>query len=336
MLAAVTSPNLSEQPLRLMEVPEPTLRPGWVTVRLHASALNRLDRMLLDDRPSLGRQSILGSDGAGIVAELGDGVAGVDVGQAVVISPSMFWGDDLASPGPEYEILGSPTDGTHAELVAVPAENVFPKPVRLTWFEAAALPLAGVTAWRALVTRGGLAPGETVIIGAASSGVGSFAVQIAKDLGARVVAVTSSKREDAARSLGADAVVLRAASDLSEVLSTVAGGADLALDPTGGLWQPLADTLRPGGRLVAVGKMASDNATVRVRTVYWKQLDIRGSSMGSPSDFKALLRHVETSTWSPVIDSVFPLERINEAYGRLDADDRVGKVVIAMPVAQSN
>ena len=333
MLAVVASPNLSEPPLRLTHVPEPAVKKGWVTVRLRAAALNRLDRMMLDDRPSLGRPSILGSDGAGIVHEVGTGVHGVHPGQEVVISPSMFWGDDMASPGSEYEILGSPTDGTHAELVTVPAENVLSKPDRLNWAEAAALPMAGVTAWRALVTRGGLVSGETVIIGAASSGVGTFAVQIAKELGARVVAITSANRADAVRSLGADAVVLRTQSGMRPNLAKVAGNADLALDPTGALWQPFADALRPGGRLVAVGKMAADQAAIRVQSVYWKQLDIRGSSMGSPRDFDALMRHVETAGWSPVIDSSFPLERINDAYSRLDSPDRVGKVTIAMPGA---
>jgi NADPH:quinone reductase-like Zn-dependent oxidoreductase len=251
-------------------------------------------------------------------------------GWAVLAVGSLVAG--LAPSGP-VEILGSPTDGTHAELVMVPAENVVPKPERLSWAQAAALPMAGVTAWRALVSRGGLVSGETVIVGAASSGVGTCAIQIAKELGARVVAVTSANRADALRSLGADAVVLRTESGLSAALAQVAGNADLALDPTGALWQPFADALRPGGRLVAVGKMAADQAAIRVQSVYWKQLDIRGSSMGSPRDFDALMRHVATSAWSPVIDSAFPLERINDAYSRLDSPDRVGKVIIAMPGA---
>ncbi len=330
MRAAVVSNDPSRERLCVADWSDPTPPDGWALVRLKRAALNRLDAMMLQDRADLPGPSILGSDGAGVVAGLGTGVQGVRVGDEVVISPSLFWGGRPEGPGEHYEILGSPTHGTHAEMVVVPAENLVPKPPRLTWDEAAALPMSGLTAWRALVTRGRLEPGETVIVAAASSGVGTSAIQIANAVGARVVAISSSEEKlERARSIGAAATVLRNGADFGrDLAAATAGGADLALDPTGALWQPLVQAVRPGGRLVAVGKMASESATVRVQTVYWKQVDILGSSMGSPLDFSALLDHVEKSSWTPVIDSVLPLESIHAAYERLDAPDRVGKVVI--------
>lgn len=330
MRAVVVSNEPAAAPLSVVDVPIPEPRPGWVRVRLYRAALNRLDAMTLDGRVELGRPSILGSDGAGVVDAVGGGVAGVDVGAEVVLSPSLWWGPDPQAPAAGYEILGSPTDGTHAEHVVVPAENVHPKPARLSMGEAAALPTAGLTAWRALVTRGRLTGGETVVVGAASSGVGTMAIQIAKGLGAQVVAITSSAdRTDGVRRLGADHVVLRTEPDFADRLTAAtAGRADLALDPTGALWQPLLQALRPGGRLVAVGRMAVEVAQARVQTVYWKQVDILGSSMGSPDDFRALLSHLEASTWRPAIDSTYPLDAIHDAYARLDHPERTGKVLL--------
>lgn len=329
MRAAVTTNIATDRPVRVIDWPDPILPAGWALVQLRAAALNRLDRIILDNRLSLPGPSILGSDGAGTVVAIGEG-AGVEVGAEVVISPSLYWGAEDHAPHDSYEILGSPTQGTHAELVAVPAENLYPKPNRLTWAETAALPMAGLTAWRALVTRGRLQRGEAVVVAAASSGVGSFAIQIAVGLGARVIAVSSSESKmEAARSLGADVVVRRDQTHFADALmAATEGRADLALDPTGALWDPLLNSLRPGGRLVVVGKVASESATARVQTVYWKQVDILGSSMGSPRDFAALLVHVNQASWTPFVDSTHPLDEIQAAYTRLDSPARIGKVVL--------
>lgn len=335
MRAAVVNTSRTGPPVTVQEVPAPRPRPHWVTVRISHAALNRLDSMLLENREDETPGAIYGADGAGVITELGEALeprSGLSVNDPVVILPSLFWGADPKAPGEEYEILGSPTHGTHAEYVTVPAANVYPVPQHLSWAEAAALPLAGVTAWRALVTRGRLAPDETVVVGAASSGVGSIAIQIAAASGARVIAVTSSDDRAAhALKLGAAAVVDRSGPDLAnQILVHTDGGADLALDPTGALWQPLVDSLRPGGRLVAVGKVASPVGELRVQSVYWKQVDLLGSSMGSPRDFEALLLHVAAHHWTPWVDSVFGLDDINHAYARLDDPRRTGKVVLEM------
>lgn len=331
MIAAVLDPDPSRPAVAAADWPDPRPAPGWVLVRVERAALNRLDEMTVAERGDLPGPTVIGSDGAGVVVEVGPGVQGVHAGDEVVLSPSLRWGPDETAPGQDYEILGYPTQGTHAELVVVPAENALPKPGHLTWDEAAALPLAGVTAWRALVSRGRLRPGETVVVGASSSGVGSLAVQIAVSMGAQVIAIGSSPAKlAAAQALGAARGVLRPGEDFAGRLREATGGrADLALDPTGALWQPMIEALRPGGRLVAVGKVATASATVRVPTVYWKQVDILGSSMGSPADLAALLDNVGRSGWRPVVDSVFPLSEVAAGYARLDHPDRFGKVVLA-------
>lgn len=338
MRAAVVGHLASQDPVTVRDVPLPTPGPGWVLVRLHAAALNRLDAVMLEGRQDEAPGAIFGSDGAGVISALGPGVRAQDptsVGSDVVISPSLFWGEDERFPSDAYQILGSPTHGTHAEYVVVPVENVVPRPPHLSPVQAAALPMAGVTAWRAVCTRGRLRSNETVVIGAASSGVGTFAVQIAASLGARVIAVTSSDaKAREALALGADATVDRTAPGfVDELRRATGGGADLALDPTGALWQPMVDALRPAGRLVVVGKMAATTGTLRVQSVYWKQVDVLGSAMGSHHDFRDLIDHVTRHGLTPVVDSVHALEDVAAAYRRLDSEDRVGKVVLSMPGA---
>lgn len=336
MRAAVVGHRLADPPVAVRNVPTPAPAPGWVLVRLHAAALNRLDAMLLGNRQAEAPGTIFGADGAGTVVAVGPGCSAaeaVQVGDEVIISPSLFWGDDPRYPSDDYEILGSPTHGTHAEFVVVPAQNVVAKPEHLSFPQAAALPLSALTAWRALITRGRLTDTETVVIGAASSGVGTSAIQVASALGARVVAITSSPAKSReALALGAAATVDRTGKRfVDELKDATEGGAHVALDPTGALWQGMVDALRPAGRLVVVGKMASDTATLRVQSVYWKQVDVLGSSMGSPHDFAHLIDHVRTHMWAPVVDSVYQLEDVAAAYERLDSEDRMGKVVLSMP-----
>jgi zinc-binding alcohol dehydrogenase/oxidoreductase len=243
MQAAVVNVDLSLPPVAVRTVDMPALRPYWALVRVHHAALNRLDAMMIANRSDQPPGAVFGSDGAGVVVELGPAftpalpqVPGVAVGAEVVISPSLLWGADPTAPGERYEILGSPTRGTHAEYVTVPAANLFPRPAHLSWAEAAALPTAGVTAWRALVTRDRLTGDDTVVIGAGSSGVGTLAIQIASATGARVVAVTSTPDKAAhALKLGAHATVDRTAGpdELASALrEQTDDGASLALDPT--------------------------------------------------------------------------------------------------------
>lgn len=330
MRAAIVSSDPSEPAVRVGSWPMPELAPGHVLVKVVRSALNYNDELILRARSELTRPSVAGSDASGVVAATADDVEGHASGDEVVILPSLNWGPDPEAPLPSFEILGDESGGgTHAEYVVVPAENVFAKPARLSWDEAAALPLAGVTAWRALVTRGGLSAGHTVVITAASSGVGTLAIQIAVALGARVVAITSTDhRVEAARALGAHVVLSRNDEHhLDQLKASVGTGADLVIDSTGD-WDPLLSILRRGGRLVSFGRISTTEATVTVGRFFWQQLSILGTSMGSPTDFAALLAHVEESRWAPAVDSVFALSEVQAAFERLANPARVGKVVL--------
>jgi NADPH:quinone reductase-like Zn-dependent oxidoreductase len=329
--AAILDPAPDATPLRVGDWPDPGLPPGWVIVRVERAALNHNDALWVDERHLLPGPSVIGSDAAGTVVAVADDVTTVEVGSDVLVLPSLWWGAADDAPGPDFQLLGHPTQGTHAELLAVPAENVYRRPGRLGVEEAAALPVAGLTAWRAVVTRGGLIAGQTVVVTAASAGVGTFAVQIAAAIGARVVAVTSTpaKLETAVR-LGASAGVLRTSSRFAEDLEDAVGpdGADLVVDSAGASWAGLLGVLRRGGRLVNLGRTASSTAGVDLPTLFWRHLSVLGSSMGSPRDFAALLAHVESSTWVPVVDEVVPLDEVATAYARLGDPERVGKVVL--------
>jgi NADPH:quinone reductase-like Zn-dependent oxidoreductase len=306
-------------------VSDPAVPPGWAVVELRAAALNWHDCLVRQGLYGVPLPRILGADGAGIRR---------DTGEEVVILPSLRWGPSEHAPGADWEILGDYTDGTYAELVAVPVENLFPKPSGWTWIEAAALPLAGLTAHRALFTRGGLQPGETVLILGAGGGVASTAVGLARLAGARVL-VTSSTEEklQLAAELGADAGVLYTADGWVEEVRSLTGGAgvDLVIDSVGSTWPDGLSTLRNGGRLVSFGATGSASTSVDVRRFYFGQHSILGTTMGSPRDFAALLSLVEAGGgWRPVVDRVWPLDRAAEAHAAMERGEHFGKLGLAV------
>ncbi|MGI8974522.1 MAG: zinc-binding dehydrogenase [Gaiella sp.] len=307
--------------LRVEQIPEPVADASEVVVELRCAALNRRDTYVRAGRYSSDLPLTPGSDGAGVRR---------DNGEEVVIDPSLRWGDAESAPGPGWEILGGPTDGTHAELVVVPESAVHPKPPRLSWEEAAALPLAGLTAYRALFVRGGLRAGETVLVLGAGSGVSTFLVQLAVQAGARALVMSSSQAKlDRAWELGARGGVLYTDDGWPTAVRDLAGGGvDLVVDSVGSTWAASLETLRPGGRLVVFGGTGGQEATIPVRPFFWEQLTMLGTTMGSPRDFAGLLRAVEAGTWSPVIDSVRPLADAIEAYDRIDGNDKFGKLVL--------
>jgi zinc-binding alcohol dehydrogenase/oxidoreductase len=304
--------------------------PGEVVIDLRASALNRRDlRVIAGGWPGVTTPIVPGSDGAGVVRALGSGVAGLAEGDEVVVLPSIDWGDDPRVLGPGFTILGGPADGTFAEQVRVPAVNAFAKPARLDWEEAAALPLAGLTAWRALFTRGGLTSGQTVLVLGAGAGTSTFAVQFARAAGARVF-VTSGSQEKIARALelGAEAGFdYRESGWEQAVVERSGGGVDLVLD-SAGTWQASISCLRAGGRVVVFGGTASTSAELDVRGYYFKQLDLVGTMMGSPLDFRAMLRACETQTWTPLVDSARPLAEAGDAFRCMAAGEQFGKLVL--------
>jgi NADPH:quinone reductase-like Zn-dependent oxidoreductase len=302
-------------------------------IELRAAALNRRDWWIWTAPGYCPLPVTLGSDGAGVIQAIGGGVSGVAPGDEVVFDPTLNWGEGEECPTPQFEILGAPTDGTFAELVAVPAQNVARKPVRLSWEEAAAVNLGGLTAWRAVVTCARAGPGRALLVTGAGSGVATFAVQIAAGLGARVFVTSSSERKLArARALGAQAGVSYRDPDWPQRLRKLAGGGlDAAIDSFGGAsWEGALRALRTGGTLVSFGDTSGPETTLTTAEVYWQWRRVLGTSMGSPREYRALLAHVEGTSWRPVIDSTFPLDRIDDAARRLVSDERFGKVVLTI------
>jgi NADPH:quinone reductase-like Zn-dependent oxidoreductase len=248
-----------------------------------------------------------------------------------VFDATLYWGESEECPTPDFQILGVPTEGTFAEQVVVPAQNIAPKPARLSWEEAAAVNLGGLTAWRAAVTCAQAGPGQTLLVTGAGSGVATFLVQIAVALGARVFVTSSSERKlERARALGAqDGVSYRDPDWPLRLRELAGGGLDAAIDSFGGpSWEGSLRALRTGGTLVSFGDTSGPETTLTTAEVYWHWRRVLGTTMGSPREYRALLAHVEQASWRPVIDSEFPLERIDEAARRLTSTERFGKVVL--------
>lgn len=333
MNAVVLRETGAPEVLRIDTVPDPVPGPGEVVVALRNAALNRRDVFLRKGIAPSPLPVIPGSDGAGVVRALGPGVSGVAEGDEVIILPSLAWGGGEDAPEPGFRILGGPDDGTYAELIRISAENVFPKPARLSWEEAAALPLAGLTAYRALVSRARIRPGETVLVIGIGGGVATVALHIARAAGCRVL-VTSSSDEKIARAveLGAAGGVNYTGDDWPAAVRELAGGAgvDVVVDSVGPTWGQSIATLRPGGRVVVFGGTGGGKVELTVRPVTSGQVSLLGTTMGSPRDFAGLLAAVRNQDWAPVIDSVRPLAEVAAAHEREEAGEHFGKLVLSV------
>ncbi len=320
--------------LHLETVADPTPGPGEVVVRLRAAALNHRDVWIRKGLyAGIKLPVILGSDGAGEVAAVGAGADATLVGQTVVINPGLDWGDDERVQSPNFRILGLPDDGTYAELVKVPAGQVHPLPAGWSMEEAAALPLAGLTAYRAVVTRARVKPGERVLVTGIGGGVSMFALQIAKSLGARVV-VTSGSDEKLARAKqhGADGGANYRTGDWAkEIVALTDGGPDAVIDSVGGeTLGKTVEVVRPGGRIVTYGATTGPVKQLETRRVFWKQLSLLGTTMGTPREFAAMLAHYATGSVRPVVDRVFPLADAAAAHRHMEKSGQFGKIVLAI------
>lgn len=303
-------------------VPDPEPQAGEALVELRCAGLNRRDLLVTRGVYPFPLPLIPGSDGAGVRR---------DTGADVVVYPAFGWPPGAPVPGDDFEILGGPRDGTYAELVALPVANLVPKPHGFSWAEAAAFPLAALTAYRALFTRGALQRGETVLVLGAGSGVSTFAVQLAAQVGARVLVTSSSdERIERSRELGADGGVNYASTPDWPAAVKELGGADLVLDAVGSTWQQSLDCLRGrGGRVVVFGGTGGTDVTLQVRPLYFAQQSIIGTMMGGPDDFAGLLRMIEQASWRPVVDSLRPLAEAEAAVERMAAGAHYGKLVLS-------
>ncbi len=320
-----------DRPLSIETRPDPVPGEGELCIELHAAALNRRDYWITRGRyPGLELPTVLGSDGAGIVISGGTGTDSSWIGQGVVINPGWEWGSDPRAQAPAFRILGMPDDGTLATHVVVPQTYVAAKPPDYSWHEAAALPLAGVTAYRACVTRGQVAADDRVLITGIGGGVATTALQLVRAVGASI-AVTSSSPEKIERavSLGAAAGFLYTDPEWTRQCRDRFGRPTLIIDGAGGTgYGALTELAAAGGRIVNYGATAGAPPQLDLFKVFWKQLDLRGTTMGSPDDFAALLAFVREHGVHPCIDSTFPLGQINDAMERLAGSDHFGKIVI--------
>jgi zinc-binding alcohol dehydrogenase/oxidoreductase len=321
-------------PLELEDRPDLTAAAGEVVVQVKAASLNRRDYWITQGMyPGIDPPVVLGSDAAGIVSQCGEGVDGSWQGREVIINPGFDWGNDPAAQANDFNILGLPRDGTFATEVVVPATQLHAKPDHLSWQEAAALPLAGVTAYRAVFTQGKLAAGETVLITGAGGGVATFAIQFALAAEAKVWVTSSSPQKIAqAVELGAAGGVNYKEDKWWKELAKQAGSPHLIVDSAGGAgYGSLLNLAAPGGRIVNYGATAGPPEKLDLFKVFWKQLSLQGSTMGSPADFVDMLKLVEQRNIRPVIDEVFPLEEGNRAIELMKTSTQFGKYVLTMP-----
>lgn len=339
MRAAVFSEFGGPEVVEIRKVTMPEPGPGAVRVKVEASSMNHLDLWVRRGLPiETPMPHIGGSDVAGIVDAVGPGAEHVPIGTRVVVDPSLgyvwYEGQDQGEsfPWPPLRLIGEHTQGGFAEFAVAPAANLLEIPTGFAAEEAAAAGLVFVTAWRALMSRGGLRPGERVLITGASGGVGTAAVQIAVRAGAKVYAVTSgSKKVGRLQDLGAEVVYDRLAVDFSREAWRDTGkrGVNLIFDTVGeAVWEGCLRALAPLGRLVTSGATTGSHGTTELRLVFWKQLSIIGSTMGSPTEYREVMRQVFARALRPIIHEVIPLAEARRAHELLESGQVFGKLVL--------
>jgi zinc-binding alcohol dehydrogenase/oxidoreductase len=293
--------------IELKELPMPILSVGKALVRIKAAALNRRDDWIREGKyPNIKFGGILGSDGAGIVESVHDETENAWVGQEVVINPNIDWGPDLEAQSSKYTILGMPVNGTFAEYVVVPVDRLHHKPFHLDFLQAAALPLGGLTAFRALFRKGGLRAGQNVLISGFGGGVAQFAFLFAKAAGANVYVSSGS----------------------DEKIEKTKGGFDLVIDSAGGdQLNNFIKVLRPQGKIVFYGATNGLPAKIDLYRMFWNQLSLIGTTMGNDHEFNEMISFVGKHQIRPIVDSIRPFSKIAESFPDITKPNKVGKIV---------
>jgi len=318
--------------LQVDELPDPGLPPGGAVVRIEAAALNHRDVFIRQGLyPKIQLPAILGADGAGTVESVAPGADRSWVGRKVVIVPFDSWGDDPRVPGKDFLIRGMPRPGTFAEKIALPLDRLAPMPEHLSFAEAAALPLGGLTAYRALVTRGEVKKGDHVLVTGIGGGVATIAMVLAQALGAQV-SVTSGSEEKLARakSMGAIAAVSYKQKGWDKELVKQAGRPpEVVIDSAGGPdFNALVAAVAPAGRIVTYGATRGPAEKLEMPRIFFKQIDIRGSTMGNDAEFHDMLALVSRARIKQLVDRVVPLSRYPEADQLMEKGDQMGKIVV--------
>ncbi|WP_028782940.1 zinc-binding dehydrogenase [Thalassobacillus devorans] len=299
--------------------------PGNVKVKLKAAGMNRRDIAVTSrhkpDQPAL----VLGSDGAGVITEVGAGVTNVKTGDEVVINPGLGWKENSDAPPQGFEIMGFPDHGTFGEYVVVPGDHVEAKPAHLSWEEAGVLPLAALTAYRVIFTRGKVKKGDTVLLPGIGSGVLTFALKFAKALGARVIVTSRSEEKlEAAKKLGADRAI-NTQSDWNNELQDEQ--IDLVVESIGrATFNKSLGVVRKGGTIVTFGATTEDEVEIDIRKFFYGQYNLLGSTMGSAEEFKEMLEFITANDIKPELDRVFKLSQYKEAFEYLRDTKNFGKI----------
>ncbi|MCE2413411.1 zinc-binding dehydrogenase [Candidatus Poribacteria bacterium] len=352
MKAVVFSEQGSAEVLQYTDVPKPTLDPNEVLVKVEACAVNYLDIHARRNRPEIEaklRRSdtphILGSDIAGTIDEIGDAVRGVTVGDRVVLAPCIPCGicSDCHSRAENLcdtqELIGFQTNGGYAEYVKAPAQNAIQMPATLSFVNAAAMPIAYLTAWHMLITRAELRPEDDVLILGVGGGVGSAGLQIAKLTGARVFATASSNEKlQRARQMGADVTINYKDTDFSEIVLEVTNGrgVDVVLEHVGAAtWEQSIASLAKNGRLVSCGVTTGNIGTINIRKMYQKQLTLMGSALGTISELRTLVYLAGQGKLEPIIDRILPLDHAGEAHLLLEKRQNFGKICLCPRITES-
>jgi len=326
--------------IQVADVPKPEIKAGQVLIQIHASAFNHLELWSLHgpDDGSYQFPMWTGSDVSGVIAEVASDVKDWKVGDAVVVNPSLscekcehcLQGDVTLCD--EYDILGSSGNGGNAEYIAANANKLMKLPLGFDFVTAAAAPLAYQTAWRAIVTRAKVQAGETVLVLGASGGVAVAAIQICHMFGAKVIAITSSiEKMGKAKSAGADFAINRMeGKSFQNVLNFTNGrGVDLVVENVGALtWGHSQKVLRKGGRIVTYGRTTGREAITNLSLLFWNEQTHIGTTMGSLQDFQEMMEHVFSGKLTPIVDSVYPLEKAREAYEHYERGEQFGKIIL--------
>lgn len=326
--------------VRYLDLEPPQPGPHEVLIETRAAALNHLDIFVRNGLPGskLAMPHVLGADGAGTVAEVGADVRRVKIGDRVLVDPGLHCGVcEFCQAGEHslcvrFGILGETCSGTFAEYFKAPQDNVHPVPEGFSWEEAAAFPLVYLTAWRMLISKAAIKPGEDLLILGIGGGVATAALQIAKAVGLRVLVTSSSDEKlQRAKNLGADVAINYTSQDFAREVREVTRrrGVDVVLDSVGGeSWVKSLGSLVKGGRLVTCGATAGPRPQTDLQRIFWNQLSVFGSTMGNMREVAEMLNFVQKRGIKPVIDQVFPLAEGAQALARMEAGKQFGKVVL--------
>lgn len=321
--------------VKIAERVKRTLATDEVLVRLKASGLNRRDLLNIMWRSEQDAPLVLGTDGAGIIEEVGSGVEEWHLGDEVILHAGVNWLTKSDAPPATFEILGSSFDGTHAQYIVIPASLLVKKPAYVTWEEAGVLSVAALTAYRALRTKGRAKKGDTVLIPGIGSGVATFLLQMSKALGCRVIVTSRSKaKQERAMELGAD-VAIDTSVDWNEAL--LGEKVDIVIDSVGpATFQQSLNQLRPGGTCVTFGATTGDNVEFNLRSFFYSQCNILGTTLGSKEEFMEMLVFMQQHQIHPVIDHVYDLEQGRIALERLQDSEQFGKIVLRRREAKAD